>query len=292
VNESDESIDKSGSRTEPHVVSIRKEISGEAPHLPDAAAPEQCKNAVCEGEDCAGPPKRSGRRNNWFSVSIQQDLALVGAATDACAPGNQINGAYSCFRAAGSQYHGYPVLGDAGDAVNGGLGVATTRILLGYDRAVVAGLTLGFRVGYVLHGLGPQADGGKPPLAFHVEARAAYWFGSEAFTTATFRPYIFAAGGAAQVDTKFGVAVTEDTSVQAPPNQPLCPPNAVPVICNPSQQHLDAYRRMGQGFLGGGAGFMIAFAPAIGMFLDAKYMHLFPTSGNALSPELGLALGF
>ncbi len=49
---------------------------------------------------------------------------------------------------------------------------------------------------------------------------------------------------------------------------------------------------MGQGFAGGGAGVMYAFTPAVGLVLDAKYMRLFPTAGDVLSPELGLAVGF
>ena len=168
--------------------------------------------------------------------------------------GNQTVGSYSCFRDAGSQYHGNPILGDPADSVNGGLALGTTRILIGYDRVLVAGLTLGVRLGYVLRGLGPRADGGTNPFPFHVEGRLAYWFGSEAFTTATFRPYVFVAGGAAQIDTRFGIVVTEDTTVQPSPNQPLCPANlpagVVAVGCNPPAQHLDAYRRMGQGFAG------------------------------------------
>jgi hypothetical protein len=299
-NESEEVVDKSGTKSEPHVVTIKKEISGEAPHLPDADPPARCKNA-CEGEECGGgggggggeEPKSSGRRrSNWFSVSIQQDLALVGGATDACDIGNQTSGDYSCFRASGSQYHGNPVLGDPADSVNGGLAPSTTRVLIGYDRVLVAGLTLGARFGYVLHGLGPRADGGNNPFPFHVEGRLGYWFGSEAFTTATFRPFIFVNGGAAQVDAQFNVQVTEDTSQPAPPSQPLCPPGATPVVCNPGQQRLAAWRRMGQGFAGGGGGLMVAFTPAFGMFLDVKYMRLFPTPGNAISPELGVALGF
>jgi hypothetical protein len=295
-NESDEVVDKSGTRAEPHVVTIKKEISGDPPHLPDADPPQRCKN-VCEGEDCGGggeEPKPAGRkRNNWFSVSVQQDLALVGAATDACAIGNQTLGGYSCFRASGSQYHGNPTIGDPADSVHGGLAPSTTRILVGYDRVIVAGLTIGARFGYVLRGMGPRADGGATPLPFHGEGRIGYWFGSEAFTTATFRPFLFVNGGAAQLDSQFNVVVTEDQGQPAPPNQPFCGANTTTgIVCNPAQQRLSAWRRMGQGFAGGGAGLMVAFTPAFGMFVDVKYMRLFPTPGNAFAPELGLALGF
>jgi hypothetical protein len=283
LGENEESLDKDGSRTEPHVVNIVKELTGDAPHLPDVDAPEACKN-LCKGDDCeGGEAKPKGPRKNWFSFSIQQDLAIVGAASGVCSGEIQVNGSYSCFRAAGSQYHGNPIA-DPGDNVNGGLAPATTRLMIGYDRVLIGGLVLGARLGYVIHGLGPRADGGstRPPLPIHAELRLAWWFGSDVFSTAGFRPYVFIAGGVAQVDSKFNVVVHEDPSIPPPPSQ----------IDNPPAQALSAYRRMGQGFAGGGAGIMYAFTPAVGLFLDAKYMALFPTAGNALAPEFGIAVGF
>jgi hypothetical protein len=273
----DESVDKSGSRADPYVVSIRKELDGDAPQLPDGSAPDRCKEGEGEGE--AGGGAKGEQRKNWVTLSFQQDGAIVGAATGVCTAGIQASGAYSCFRADGSQYLGNPIVDAATNSVNGGLAASTTRILAGYDRLLVAGLTAGVRLGFVVRGLSPKAQGGKPTLPVHFEARLAYWFGSEAFTTATFRPHAFVNIGAAQVDTKFGVTVNEDPSM--PASQP-----------NPPSQNIDAYRRMGQGFFGFGGGLMVAVTPMIGIFLDAKYMHLFPTSGNALSPELGAAVGF
>jgi hypothetical protein len=149
---------------------------------------------------------------------------------------------------------------------------------------LVAGLVLGVRLGYVLRGGGPRADGADthPFLPFHIEGRLAYWFGSDVFSTNGFRPFIFASAGAAQVDTRFSVVVHEDPTIPPPPSQ----------IDNPPAQALDAYRRMGQGFAGGGLGLMYAFTPGAGIVLDAKYLRMFPTPGNVLSPELGFALGF
>ncbi len=282
VGADDESLDKDGSRGDPHTVTIRKELEGDAPHLPDAPPPERCKD-VCVGEDCpsGGGGGSKHPRNNWFILSVQQDLAIVGAGTNVCNEANQTTGEFSCFRAAGSQYHGNP-LADPGDNVNPGLAPATTRIHIGYDRVLVAGLVLGFRLGYVLRGLGPRADGGSAPFPFDVEGRLAYWFREDVFSNAGLRPFLFAAGGGAQVDTKFGVTVHEDTSKPPPPTQ----------TDNPPSQDLSAYRRMGQGWAGGGAGMMYAFTPGAGIVLDVKYMRMFPTPGNVIAPELGVALGF
>jgi hypothetical protein len=284
LSETEATLEKDGSRTEPHTITIRKELEGEAPHLPDAPAPQHCKE-ICTGGDCgtAGAPAGKRPRNNWFSVTLQQDLSFISSTAGVCTPYEQVYGDYSCFRSTGSQYLGTPLQGTE-DSVNGGLAPATTRVLVGFDRVLVAGLVLGVRLGYVLRGIGPRADGANanPVLPFHVEGRLAYWFGSDVFSTSGFRPFIFVAGGAAQVDTHFTVGVRENTSVPLPPSQ----------IDNPPDQSLDTYRRMGQGFFGGGAGLMYAFTPGTGIVLDAKYMRMFPTPGDVLSPELGFALGF
>jgi hypothetical protein len=120
------------------------------------------------------------------------------------------------------------------------------------------------------------------PLPVHVEGRIAYWFGSDVFSTKGFRPFLFASGGLAQVDAKLGVVVHENPNIPPPPTQ----------TDNPPFQHLDAYRRMGQAFVGGGVGIMYAFTLGVGLVLDAKYMYLLPTAGNVLAPEFGLAVGF
>ena len=283
LGDGDESLGKDGSRADPHVVHIRKELDGDPPHLPDAPPPTRCKN-VCQGDDCSAAGEAAPHaRMNWFSVSVQQDLGIIGAGVDVCSEQVQVSGGYSCFRSGGSQYHGNPIAGQD-DTVNAGLAVATTRILLGFDRVLVAGLVLGVRLGVVLRGGGPRADGADvhPFLPLHAEGRLAYWFGSDVFSTSGFRPFIFAAGGAAQVDAHFLTTVHEDPTKPEPPNQ----------TDNPPSQVLDAYRRMGQGFVGGGAGLMYAFTPGSGLFLSAKYMRMIPTPGNVLSPELGFALGF
>ncbi len=283
LGDGDESLGKDGSRGEPHVVHVRKELEGEAPHLPDEEPPAHCKN-VCQGDDCAPNGEAQPRvRGNWFSLSVQQDFGIIGPGVDVCSEQIQVSGGYSCFRASGSQYHGNPIPGQD-DTVHGGLSPATTRIMLGYERVIVAGLTLGVRLGVVLRGGGPRADGASvhPFLPVHAEGRIAYYFGSDVFSTSGLRPYLFAGGGFAQVDAHFTTTVHEDPTKPEPPNQ----------TDNPPTQVLDAWRRMGQGFVGGGVGLMYAFTPGTGLFLDARYMRMLPTPGNILSPELGFALGF
>ncbi|HVY47828.1 MAG TPA: hypothetical protein VHB21_18195, partial [Minicystis sp.] len=218
-------------------------------------------------------------RKNWVSIAIEQDLAFVGAGSGICSPAIQTSGEWSCFRGNGSQYHGNPV--SKGDAVNGGFSPATTRILVGFDRVIAAGLVAGVRGGVVVRGGGPSPDAtfGSGFFPGHVEGRVAYFLGSDPFGSTGFHPFVDAAFGAAAVDVPFQTPVRED--VAHPARQ-----------TNPRQQTLDAWRHMGTGFAGGGLGAMYAIAPRVGPVLDLQYRHFFPTSGNVLSPELAFAVGF
>jgi hypothetical protein len=277
-----------GSAREPYTVAIKTSIDGDPPSLPDAKPPAKCE-ARCEGDDCGAaepaPVEAEGEpraRKTWITLTAEQDFTY-GAGNDVCGIQQQVNGGYSCFRASGSQYHGTPIAG-ADDYVSSGIAVATTRLHLGIDRVLVGGLVLGARFGVVLRGGGPRpdGDGAHAFLPIHAEGRLAYWFGKDVFATSGFRSFLFAAGGLAQIDTRYQVWVHENLKVRPPAGQ----------LDNPANQQLDAYRRMGQGFAGGGAGLMYAFTPGSGLFVDVKAMALFPTMGFALAPEAGFAVGF
>jgi hypothetical protein len=282
-----EIVAEDGSPRDAFVVKLKSTIKGEPPHVPDAPPPASCDRACGEDEDCepeagaAGPVDDA--RRSWLSLSIQQDLAIAGGASDVCTADNQVNGTVACFRPQGSQYHGTPLLGK-NDQVSGGIAAATTRVLLGFDRALTDNLVAGLRLGYVIHGGGPRADGAdtNPFLPVHAEIRVGYWFGDKVFTKAGLRPFVHLELGAAQVDSHTTTIVQEDPKRPPPPAQ----------IDNPKSQTLDVYRRAGQGFVGGGVGAMYAFTPGFGMTLDVRLMRLFPTGGTTLSPSLGFAAGF
>lgn len=282
-----EILAEDGSPRDAFVVKLRSTIQGEPPHVPDAPPPSSCDRACGEDEDCepeAGPAAPSDEtRRSWLSLSIQQDLAIAGGATDVCTADNQLGGSVACFRQQGSQYHGSPIAGK-NDQVSGGLAPATTRVLLGFDRALTDNLVAGLRLGYVLRGGGPRADGSdtNPFLPVHAEIRVGYWFGDKVFTKPGLRPFVHLELGAAQVDSHTTTIVVEDPKKPPPPAQ----------IDNPKSQTLDVYRRAGQGFAGGGVGAMYAFTPGFGMTLDLRLMQFFPTGGTALAPTLGFAAGF
>ncbi len=271
-----EALAKTGSREEPLKVTLKKELDGDAPHLPDGEPPKKCT-----GDDApAAPATAAGAaKKNWFFVTFEQDLAFLGSGSGICGQTVQSQGDWACFRSNGSQYRGNPVH-NYGDGVNAGLAIATTRVHAGYDRVIAGGFTTGIRAGAAVRGGAPTSTGpvGHGFLPVYFEARAAYWFGSDPFSSAGFRPVLFVGGGAASVDTLASVPVREDRSV--PSSQ-----------TNPKSQTLDAWRSMGSGFFGGGAGLMYAFTPGVGVLVDVRFARLFPRDGNALMPELAFGFG-
>src|SRR5262249_21733138 len=161
-----------------------------------------------------------------------------------------------------------------GDEVKGGPGLATTRILVGYDRVLFGNFTLGLKVGFAFRG-GPTTPGMGSHAFFpvHGEARAAFWFGHAPFERAGVRPYIVLDGGIAQVDAKVGV-VAYDTQADYLADKRL---------------KLDAWKKSGTGFIGGGAGLMIAIAPRTGPLLEFKFMELLGKASPAMNLQLGYA---
>ncbi|UQA56938.1 hypothetical protein [Polyangium aurulentum] len=219
---------------------------------------------------------------NVLSLSLAQDFGLH-RGTNACSMRNQIEGGFACFRASGTQYHGTPLPGSAGD-IRAFPQLATTRLLGGYDRVLWENVTLGIRLGWVLRGGGPRPDGAEGPsfLPFHGEARAGYTFGRAPFEREGWRFSLFAGGGIAQVDTAYRLTVTEDPTMPPPAGQ----------LDNPSVQQLAVYRKSGTGFFGGGAALAYALSRRFGVSLGAKVMRMFPSGGTVLSLELGGAATF
>jgi hypothetical protein len=285
-----------GSKQEPLQVDVERRLSRKPPSFPGERPPERCEGDEAEAEadaepgsckrdaDCA--PGRceeercvaetAGPKFFFVGLHLIQDAALV-SGTDVCSQSSQRNAGFSCFRADGSQYLGTPQPGMR-NVIAGELTLATTRIALGADLKLADQVTLGLRVGYAILGGAPRVSGGKPFLPFHAEARAAYWL-SSAYATSV-APFLFAAGGLAQVDAKNTVTVVEDQSVPPPPNQ-----------LNPASQDLDAYKKVGLLFAGAGMGVYVPFGSAHGLTTELRFLFLFPDTGFVSGAALGYALG-
>ena len=216
------------------------------------------------------PPARYHK--NWGSFSIQQDFLAYSTETNVCPStttmGVDVPGAeqYSCRDAEGV-YPGDVVAG-TGNTVEGGLGIATTRILLGYDRVFIDRLTVGGRIGWAFR-TAPSAEGDGSALPLHLEARAAYYFGQAPFERRSIRPFASLGAGIGEVD---GVVVVD---VYPMPGSP------------PTKLH--AWRKTGTVFaaLGGGAAYPIGdFA------INAELRAIFLMGAPAFALGLGIGASY
>ena len=260
-------VSSSGSREQPHEVAIVTDLAAEPPHLPGRAPPSQCSDASdcppdfpgCESKDSLSKDdkKSSGpERRNWIGLGVQQDFLVLGGTKGVC------DGAagYTCFRSNATYYDVTP-LSTANGEVAGGVSVATTRLLLAYDRVIADNWTIGARAGYAFGG-GPTAPGGSAFLPAHAELRGAYFFGKAPFERHGLRPFVQVSGGLAQIDTEISVKTYDDQQS----------------FNSSKTTELNAWRKSGTEFasLGGGVAYALASQHAI--IAEVRFMQMFGLS--------------
>jgi hypothetical protein len=210
---------------------------------------------------------------NWLSVHFEQDFLVYGAQDNVCASYGVTDAPnYSCFQS-GSQFGyapGQTIQPGVGNHVAGGIGRATSRILIGFDRLVSPNISLGARVGFAFGGAPTTLQGAKF-LPLHAEVRANYWFGTDPFASSSLRPYLSLSAGVAEVDGHVLVEYYDAT---------------------PAKGTLDAYRKAGRGFAGLGFGVMIPFAGSSGIVPELRALEMFGSSATAFDLSIGYALGF
>lgn len=268
-----------GTRNAPISVAVKLQLDGEPPHLPGQAPSPRCADRAdcppglpgCNKEqDSTEPqPEASTIKRNWISLSFQQDWLAISSAKNTCSGGNE----YTCFD--GDTFYAPIPYDKSGGELAGGLALATSRIILGYDRIFGQNISIGIRAGFPLGG-GPQAPGGAAFVPLHAELRAAYWFGADTFSRKGFRPYVTLAGGLAQVDA--AVKVTVYTTEQD--------------FINDKRQSLDAWKKSGLVFVAAGGGAMYAIKPNTGPIAELRFMQIFGSSGSAIAATVGYAHGF
>ena len=225
---------------------------------------ETCLEEEPEKEADSGPSKGS---KNWLSLHFQQDLLLYSAQDQVCGSGGA-SGAdnYSCFQ------NDVPFTGTIapgpGNHVSGGLGRATSRLLIGFDRLLSSNLSLGLRLGYAFGGRPPGADKFFP---FHAELRLNYWFGSAPFESSGLRPYLSLSGGMAEVDGKVPVEYYDTAG---------------------AKRTVDAWRKTGKTFAGLAFGVMVPFAGDNGIVPELRALQMFGASGTVFDVSIGYARGF
>jgi hypothetical protein len=207
-------------------------------------------------------------RRNWVSVAFQVDALLLPSASNACAGGT----GYTCV---GQGYYAGRPLAGADDVVNGGIRLATMRVLLGYDRALAPNFMVGGSLGFAFNG-GPTRPGGRSFDPVHAEVRASYWFGHDPLARKGLRLFVAGSLGMAQVDGSIPVDIYASTAAYQ---------------AGQSQDY-SAWKKTGLGFASIGLGLMYAVTPGSGVVLELKGQEMFPTTGTVLALQLGYSVGF
>lgn len=230
-----------------------------------------CKSGTCDVSDDGGGSSSSPSgpfKKNLVGLHFAADFAFMGSGHDVCLSPN-----FGCYWQTGQPFTGKLAPGAAG-GLNGGATLGTMRVLLSYERLFSQHFGLEGRLGYAFNG-GPPAANGVKFLPIHAEARAKLWLGKSLFTKKGLRPYVFLGGGIAQVDAALTV-------------------NVIAKVPNSSQTtwQANAYRKLGQAFVGGGLGAMYAFAPKHGVLLNLNADYMLGNSGLVLEPSVGYEVGF
>lgn len=245
-------------------VEEEKPAEAETPPEPEA---EKDKEAPAEEAPASTAHK------NWLSVHFEQDFLMYGSQDNVCASyGGTEAPNYSCFQS-GSQFGyapGQSIQPGVGNHIAAGLGRATSRLLIGFDRLVSPNISVGARIGFAFGG-GPDNLQGAKFLPLHAEARANYWFGTDPFASSSLRPYLSLSAGVAEVDGHVLVEYYD---------------------ANSQKGTLDAYRKAGTGFAGLGFGVMIPFAGSSGIVPELRALEMLGSSATAFDLSIGYALGF
>jgi hypothetical protein len=181
---------------------------------------------------------------------------------------------YQCFLQ-GQSYNG-PIYLGSGNQLQGGVGFATKRLLVGYERLIGENLTAGVKLGFAFGGSpkSTKADA-SAFLPFHAELRGNYWFGSAPFARDGLRPYAGVAAGLGEIDGHVSVEYYEDAAGY----------NAG------AKGKLDAWRQAGKIFIGAHAGLAYAFTKEQQLFLELRILQLLGPAALGGAVNVGYAFG-
>jgi hypothetical protein len=228
----------------------------------------RCVDYVCDLEEKTAT-KKSLR--NWVGLHFGADFAYV-TGEDVC-----LNDDYRCFYGDGVEQGSNGEVAIPGQAgrIDGGFAPGSLRVLLSYEHILPFGLGMEARAGAAFSTTPTTGDTSFFPV--HAEGRLKYWFippGAPGF-----HPYVHVGGGIAQVDGMVTVRIGQDTT------------NCTITNC-PEQPTVEAYNRLGTGFVTGGAGALLAFQGQWGLNVNLNAMYTLPASALVLEPALGFLYGF
>lgn len=218
--------------------------------------------------------KRGGESPPGFylSLSAQQDALYYPAELAVCnrRQANQ----YNCFDHNGEEYAG-PVWDRYGNQVPTGIGIATTRVMLGLDGRLGKNVLLGIRLGYAFRGA-PTPANGDGFIPWHAELRTAYHFGSDPFAKGKGRPFLSLGAGLAQIDSHVAVEYFPSEAAYRAGSEPGT---------------LDVWRRTGRFFVAPGFGLMIPTSKSSGFAFELRGLYLFNRAAYGGALNLGYVVG-
>jgi hypothetical protein len=231
---------------------------------------DEPKAAREAGAASAGGAASTDAPLNWLSISFQQDLLSYKDTTGVCTGAAQ----YQCFLEGKS--YGDPIYRGSGDQLGGGVGFATKRVLVGYERVLAENITLGAKLGFAFGG-SPKATTGQGSafVPFHAEVRGSYWFGKSPFATDGLRGYAGVAAGLMEIDGHVTVDFYQDAAGF----------NAR------SKGKLDAWRKTGNGFAGLHAGVAYGFSKQHQLFLELRVLQMLGATALGGALNIGYAYG-
>lgn len=223
-----------------------------------------CMEGKCDIPDGAGSGPSSPYKKNWFGLNFAQDFAFVGGNNVCDQRLGQASDNYACFYEGTTDQPFVRTPFPLRDGIQSGMVLATSRLLLSYDRAFSSRITLGIRAGYAFGG-GPPAgqttkrsdadpphtnplrdgdpqqtkpnavgSGGTAFLPAHVEVRGQFWF--LPLSAKLFRAYVAAGGGMAQVDAKVSIPELDCNDAYQDPRAAFYDPDGDGVGLSPFNQ--------------------------------------------------------
>jgi hypothetical protein len=254
----------------------------------------RCSEGFCDMGGDSGSASGGGKmRKLWLGLHGAADIHWFSSAKDVCTAQSVIDGKFSCYEGTRPLYvTELPNIKGGSGQITGGPQLATVRVLLSGDYAVMPNLSLGGRLGFAFNG-GPKGvdynkttmapSWGKAFLPLHVEGRVTWWIKSLGQTG--LHPYVAVGGGLAQVDAKIAVPVAI-----CPSETLIYPPTATCSVA-PVQKKYNAYKRLGQGFVTIAPGIVIPVSGSVGVQANVNLMYMLPVSGLVIEPSLGLVVG-
>lgn len=311
TDEMGDPTDTLGSKSAPLRFTVNPRSQSAAPAYPGEEPPARCEERVLCPPDFPGcedtmhdpveeeAPPAAPFKTDYIGVHFAADIGFI-SGSNVCSEANR---EFDCFADDTPYPAALPAdvaaepgeLGDAypGTGIGSGAAAGTLRAMLSYDHAFVDRISAGVRLGYAFGG-GPATPAGRSFLPVHAEARLHYWL--RGIGAKGVRPYVHVGAGVAQVDVKKSAITVRDCSEEAgrqafldcigaqaaydAANAPDLP-----------QKTLDAYRRLGNGFVTAGGGVLFSLGAGTALQVNLNAMLMTPSVGFVMQPSLGLVYG-